>query len=374
MIEKKTDSRHLKICMSPGTLSTGGIGRNTLNLSAYYVEQGHSVDIIIMGLELGSRQSEVPENVKLINISKRSRYALLNAIRYLNSAKPDLIISAHDNVNFIMILAKKLSKIKNTSKLICTFRTHRSTQLKNSSIRGKLYDWLARKVYPFADELVAVSKGVADDWNNSNLIPQKEMKVIYNPAWTSEIEKKSNIKCTHRWLVKKDLPVVVTAGRLTRQKNLEMLIEAFSVALRDRMLRLIIIGDGEDRRKLEAMVSNLDLGSNVDFMGYLANPYAEMRMADLFVLASAWEGFGNVVVEALGCGLSVVSTDCPSGPGEILDSGKYGTLVKIGDVHGLASAMLEMIDNPRNAYIQKSRAYNFSVENAGKEYLRLVDR
>lgn len=371
MLSRRQHFDNLRICLSPGTLSTGGIGRNTLNLAAYYAQQGNVVDIIIMGAEKGDRLSEVAKNVNVIFVSARARYALIGSIKYINAKKPDLIISAHNNVNFVMVLAKTLSKSNHKTRLCCTFRTHRTTQLENGSFVGRIYDWLACKAYPHADKLVAVSQGVADDWNRSGAIVGKEMRVIYNPAWTQEVDELSRMQSTHKWLVKKDSVVIIAVGRLTKQKDFETLIRAFKIASSVRRLKLVILGEGEERQSLEELVSDLGLGEQVDLPGHFKNPYAEMRKSDLFVLSSAWEGFGNVVVEALGCGLSVVSTECPSGPAEILGHGHYGTLVEVGDTEGMARAILNSLNDPSDPERQEKRALEFSVRRAGEKYLEL---
>jgi glycosyltransferase involved in cell wall biosynthesis len=165
---------------------------------------------------------------------------------------------------------------------------------------------------------------------------------------------------------------VLGAGRLTAQKDFATLLSAFALAKERQPLRLIILGEGELRDPLQALASELGVAPEVRFPGFVENPYAFMSRSRVFVLSSAWEGFGLVLVEAMACGTPVVSTDCPAGPAEILEGGKYGRLVPVGDAIALAEAILATLAGPIPADVLRRRADDFSLEKIGAEYLRVL--
>jgi glycosyltransferase involved in cell wall biosynthesis len=165
--------------------------------------------------------------------------------------------------------------------------------------------------------------------------------------------------------------VVLGVGRLTAQKDFPSLIRAFAKVRAQKPCRLVILGEGELRGELEALVASLDLSADVALPGFTDNPFAWMRQSSLFVLSSAWEGFGNVLVEAMACGTPVVSTNCPSGPAEILENGRWGRLVPVGDVDALADAMLATLAETTHADVA-TRAQDFGVEQAVAGYLGLL--
>jgi glycosyltransferase involved in cell wall biosynthesis len=166
-------------------------------------------------------------------------------------------------------------------------------------------------------------------------------------------------------------PVILAVGRLTLQKDFPTLIRAFARLRARRSARLVILGEGELRDELEALVAELGLTADVALPGFVDNPFSWMRGSALFVLSSAWEGFGNVLVEAMACGTPVVSTDCPSGPAEILENGKWGRLAAVGDAEALARAIAEALDDPNPPDV-RARAAFFSVERSVDAYLAIL--
>jgi len=361
-----------RICFSPGTLGSGGIGRNTLNLAKTFLEKGIDVDMVFTGDAHNGRENEIPSGVNVFQLGKRSRYALPKTVRYLRGRKPDLLISAHNNINILNLIAHRLSGLGKSCHVVCTYRTYRSIQLKHSSFQGRVYDWLGFQLYKYADSLVAVSRGVAEDIEGTTGIRKGSVQVIYNPAWTAEMERNAQEGCDEPWLVKKSDPVIISAGRLTIEKDFSTLLKGFACLREKKAVRLIILGEGEDRKYLEELVGTLGLNDRVKLPGHVSNPLAYMSKADLFVLSSAWEGFGNVLVEALGCGLPIVSTDCPSGPREILSDGEYGELVPVGNHAKLAEAMGRALDAPLSRNHQKAAAQRFTFEKSADSYLSLL--
>jgi glycosyltransferase involved in cell wall biosynthesis len=162
------------------------------------------------------------------------------------------------------------------------------------------------------------------------------------------------------------------AGRLARQKDFRTLIRAFARVHAERHYRLVILGEGNDRAPLEALAVKLGLKDDIDLPGFVTNPFAYMSKAALFVLSSAWEGFGNVLAEAMALGVPVVSTDCPSGPREILQDGRYGPLVPVGDACALAKAMIDVLDHPPEKAFLQSASERFRVDKCGEAYLQVL--
>ncbi len=230
---------------------------------------------------------------------------------------------------------------------------------------------LIKKYYPKADMIVAVSQGVAEDLIKSFNIPKEKIQVIYNPI-TPEIFQKAKELLGHPWFGPNQPPVILAIGRFTKQKDFPTLLKAFALVRQQRKVRLLILGDGEERPLLEQLTRNLKIQNDVMMPGFTDNPYAFMKRAALFVLSSVYEGLPNVLIEAIALGCPVVSTDCPSGPREILDGGRYGRLVPVGDYEALANAILQTLDNRPDPKVLQQRAAQFSLENAVKEYLKVL--
>jgi glycosyltransferase involved in cell wall biosynthesis len=232
--------------------------------------------------------------------------------------------------------------------------------------------WLAKQFYRKADCIIAVSEGVADDLVSVAGLARSEIRVIYNPVVTPELVARAEEPLVHPWLVPGAAPVVLGAGRLSPQKDFATLLRAFAQVRAARPVRLIILGEGELRGQLEAQAAALGVSEDIQFPGFVDNPYAYMRRAGVFVLSSAWEGFGIVLVEAMACGAPVVSTDCPVGPAEILDGGRYGPLVPVGDGGALAQSILSMLDRPMDPERLRARAGDFALDKIGRQYLEVL--
>jgi len=195
------------------------------------------------------------------------------------------------------------------------------------------------------------------------------VQVIYNPVVTDQLLAKAAAPLDHPWFVPGSPAVILSAGRLTAQKDYPTLLRAFARLTAGREARLIVLGEGEARGSLEALARDLGVADQIFFASFVENPFAYMARADLFVLSSAWEGHPNVIVEAMACGTPVVSTDCPSGPAEILDNGKYGRLVPVGDADDLSAAMAATLDAPPKAESLRARARMFHANAAAGAYL-----
>jgi glycosyltransferase involved in cell wall biosynthesis len=231
---------------------------------------------------------------------------------------------------------------------------------------------LLRRTYPEADRIIAVSRGVADDLRTLVRLPPELVTTAYNPVVDSELAKKADAPIDHPWFVPGAPPVIIAVGRLTEQKDFPTLLRAFARVRAQRQARLLILGEGELRRKLEALACELGVDQDVSLSGFMSNPFAYMARAAVFVLSSAYEGLPGVLIETLACGCPVVSTDCPSGPAEILKNGQYGRLVPVGDPAAMAQAILSTLEAPPDRGLLQKRASLFSVDRAIEQYLEVL--
>lgn len=368
MQNNSPDDEH-RIALFVPTLRGGGAERVMTNLAIAFCERGISVDLVLLRAE-GPYLRELPANIRIVDLkSPRLLTGLAALARYLRRERPRILLSAMKHANVTALLASILSR----SQVRVVTSDHDTPSVffdQNPGIKSAVLRALMKVLYPHAHNIVAVSKGVADDLGNLLNISADRIRVIPNPIVCDRILKLSNQSVPHPWLLNKSAPVVLAVGRLTPEKDFATLLHAFNKARNSRRLRLMILGEGELRASLEALVVKLGLAEDVVLPGFVDNPFAYMRHADIFVLSSRWEGFGNVLVEAMACGMPVISTDCPGGPAGILENGKWGRLVPVGDVGALALAMLDTLENPGTSPAQ--RALDFSVEKAADDYLKLM--
>jgi len=241
-----------------------------------------------------------------------------------------------------------------------------------SSLGDRAGPRLLRTFYPWAARVVAVSQGAADDLVHVAKLPRELIEVIYNPVITPSFLAGLDRRPKHQWFTDGAVPIVLGAGRLTQQKDFSTLIRAFAQVRRRRPARLLILGEGGDRGLLEALVAELGLTEDVALPGWRPDVGACMAHSDIFVLSSAWEGLPTVLIEALASGTRVVSTDCRSGPREILRDGRLGALVPVSDAAALAEAIHQTLEGPRRPIPEDALA-PFTEDAAVEHYLRVIE-
>jgi glycosyltransferase involved in cell wall biosynthesis len=225
-------------------------------------------------------------------------------------------------------------------------------------------------MYSKLDALITVSNGVQLDLVTLVKLDRKKLHVVYNPVVGEQLLYKARMPVEDPWLRKDGIPVILGVGRLIKAKDFPTLLRAFALVRQERRARLLILGEGEDRPGLEVLVRELGLQNDVSFPGFMENPYSYMAKADVFVLSSRWEGLPTVLVEAMACGTPVVATDCPSGPHEILEGGRWGKLVPVGDARAMADAIQATLDVP---LIPPPEAWaRFTVEGIAQQYAALL--
>jgi glycosyltransferase involved in cell wall biosynthesis len=360
-----------KIALFIPSLMPGGAERVMLNLSRRLADRGFEVDMVLARAE-GAFLSALDPRVHLVDLNAaRVLLAFPALTRYLRQARPHAVLSSLPHLNLTSILARDWTGVRSRLVLV----EHNDLALASAhGVRRweKFFPAAMRVLYPSADAVVAVSAGVADGLVTHAHLRREKITVIHNPIVTPEITEKAAAALYHPWFAPGQSPVFVAAGRLTVQKDYPTLLRAFAELRQRRAARLVILGVGELHDELPAQAAGLGIAADVEFAGFQENPFAFMRHAAAFVLSSAWEGFGNVLVEAMACGTQVVSTDCPSGPAEILDGGRYGRLVPVGNAPALAAAMEAALDHPLPAEMLRERAQVFSVDAALEKYLRVL--
>ncbi len=368
-----TDSGLKPIAFFLPSLVGGGAERVIINLAHGITERGFPVDFVVAAAE-GALLDQVPPTVRLVDLhAPRVLRSLLPLAAYLRRERPRVLISSMNYANLVALWAARLAG--QATPVVVTVHTtlSESSRRQQRRLTGRLWPHLLRTFYPWAANVVAVSRGAADDLARSSGLPRDRVEVVYNPVITTAGLAAAGRAPDHPWFAPGQPPVILGVGRLTRQKDFPTLIRAFAEVRRRRPARLMILGEGEDRSGLTALASELGVVDDVALPGFRDNAMAYMAGSALFVLSSGWEGLPTVLIEALAAGARVVSTDCPSGPREILQDGRLGALVPVGDAPALAKAMLEALELPAGRVPSEALA-PFTREAAVDHYLRLIEK
>jgi glycosyltransferase involved in cell wall biosynthesis len=356
-------------------LAGGGMERSMLNIAKGMMAHGHQVDLLVT-VARGPFARNLPQGMRVFEFARKRKLKMryvgvvLSLVRYMREEKPHAIYSALGPQNVQLLLASKLAR--SDCRCVISARGSLTAEERQLGLYRRAHARAYKVLYPSADAIIAVSEGVRRHLVEDLGIPDSLIKVVYNPVDSEEIVRMSREPVAEPWLDGNSVPVILAAGRLFPEKGLDLLLDAFRLVLDRRQARLVILGEGVLRDSLTEQVERLGLGGKVRMPGFVDNPFAYMARAHLFVLSSRREGFGNVLVEALACGCPVVSTDCPGGPREILEDGRWGTLTPTGDREALARAIQEALDKNADRRRLLERARFFSVERATAGYLSLL--
>ncbi|RDD62243.1 glycosyltransferase [Ferruginivarius sediminum] len=385
-------------------LAGGGVQHSLLALAEEFRRRGHDVQLVVCRDD-GQQSELVPPGVECVHLSQTQsiigRVSVLRAAKgarttvlrpillpitapwhikyllglssYLRRQRPRIIFSAGAYTNAVTLWARRLAGA--STKVVISEPVSFSQYLDSRRLCKWRWRYLApllNRVYPSADAIVTVSQGVADELACHANLDRTIMTPIYNPAVAPSLAERAAASISHPWLDQcRDRPVILSVGRLVETKDYPTLLRAFARIRQVRRVRLIILGDGKDREQLMDLARELEITDDVDMAGWVSNPEAYMARADVFALSSKSEGFGNVLVEAMACGCPVVSTDCPSGPREILADGDYGSLVPVGDSAALAHELVKALQSPTPKEALQARAAKFSLERSADEHLAL---
>ncbi|OYQ63090.1 glycosyl transferase [Pseudanabaena sp. SR411] len=359
-----------RIALFLRTLGGGGAERAHINLARGLIEAGIAVDLVLSageGLELW----EIPSEVRVIDLkAARVSASLPSLIRYLRQEQPVAIIPTLHYAIEVAIVAKYLAGV--STKVLVPEQNNLSREVKyhEKGSRQRLIPLAVRFLYPLADCLVGVSRGVAEDLAQITGLSLERINVIYNPAFP-ELQEKAQEPIDHPWFMPGSPPVIISVGRLEDQKDYPTLIKAFAKVRAVCNARLMILGWGPDQSKLGALVAELSLTEHVEMPGFVKNPFPYMKKAAVFALSSRWEGMPNVIIEALTIGTPVVSTNCESGPTEILNDGTYGELVPVGDSQSLADALLKVLSGNIKS-VSPDWLDQFSLKLITQQYLNVL--
>ena len=346
----------------------GGAQRVNVNLANELARQGLAVDYVVHNAD-GPFATQLADNVRLVTLGgRRFETSFLRFCRYIVRERPKALMASMTHPGVFALLAKKL--VGGQTRFLVQNQNTSSVEYANARPVSRLWLRLLGFLLPSADAVVAVSKEAAEDL--VRMFPKTSGNVvsIYNPVFEPGILELAEEPLAHPWFGDPQVPVVLSVGRLAPQKDYGTLLAAFAQVLKVRKARLVIVGEGPDRPALTARAEELGVAEFVDLPGFQSNPYAFMRNAQVFVLSSIFEGLPLVLVEALACGTPVVSTRCPSGPGEVLEEGKWGRLVPVGDARAMADAVLSALDEPADPSALVARARRFSARSIAPEYVK----
>jgi glycosyltransferase involved in cell wall biosynthesis len=383
-------SRDAQIAVFIHSLSGGGAQRRTVTLVNGFAERGYDVDLVVIAAR-GPLISLLDPRVRLVALTgwvegrplarlpRRIQLflALHRIARYFREARPGVFMAAASHVHVPVLIAHRLAACD--VPLVLRVSNHLSrtgsggAEPKNRMFAPRLARWL----YPRADALIAVSQGVADDVHAVTGYPRTRIHALHSPILTDEMRRRAEAPLDHPWFAAAEPPVVVGVGRLVKQKDFPTLIRAFARVRATRPARLLLLGrakNSKKRRRLTDLIDSLGVTADIQLTGYVDNPLAYMKRAAVLVLSSAWEGLPGVLIEALACGCPIVSTDCPSGPSEILAGGEFGRLVPVGDDMAMAAAISATLDEAPDRERLRARAEEFGADRAIDRYLEVLLR
>ena len=359
----------MKIIVIIPTLNIGGAEKLTVNLINDWINKGHQIELLLLQKEGPLLQELNNKNLIIHNLnSKNTLFSFYPLYKFFNQNKIDIAWGNMSPLTSIIIFAWVLSGKK--GKLFVTEHNPLTFQITQLS---KLKEFVLRLIfslsYRFATGITTVSKGIKNDLLQLAHINNDKIDVIYNPVaiGKNKISKLFNLE-KKIWDSSYNVKLL-SVGNLKVQKNHKLLINAFAKLPKNLNAQLIIIGEGPIRKELEELINNLKLSKRISLIGHQKNPYPWYHSADLFILSSNYEGFGNVLIEALECGLPIVSTNCVSGPKEILENGKYGKLVEVNNVDDLKNGIIEQINKKHDKKKLIERSQDFLISKISDEYL-----
>ncbi len=353
------------------TSGHSGVDRIMGNLIRELSRRGQPVDLLRVRNHGPYLDNSLP-HVRIIQLPvAHVNSAIMPLVRYLRSEQPSVLLTDKDRVNRIAIIASRIARTK--TRIAIRIGTTVSINLARRRWLHRNLQYLSiRFLYPWADLIIVPSEGAAMDLIGiaKNLAPL--VQVLPSPVGNTDLDLLSQEVVEHPWLVRQNEPIILGMGELCGRKDFETLIKAFSIVRKTTSSKLIILGEGKKRGQLERLVGQLELGDAVSMPGFVTNPYPYMKRASVFVLSSKCEGAPVVLMEALSLGVPVVSTDCPSGPREILQGGRLGQLVPVGAPDALARAILHTLDNPPDPELLRAAALAYSTDRATDQYLRAL--
>lgn len=333
----------MKITVATPRFAIAGVPLAQIRFAQALAKRGHQVTLLVGYVDPDFQLSAITGLKVLILDTPKVRSMLLPMVRYLSTEKPEVVFSAEDHLNTLILIAARLARSKSKisgSSRVTPYDTYSNTPLS----KGWILKQLTRLMISRADVLTCVSKDMVAQYQK--LFDPCPHVCVYNIVADSRSQERMQEQLDHPWLTDNSVPVLIGAGRLATWKGFGDLIDAISLVQAYRQVRLMILGDGPLRSELQGRIDSRGLADCVQLIGYVENPLKYFSRADIFVLSSHVEGLPNVLVEAMMCGCTPVATDCPTGPREVLDDGRYGYLVKPGDPNSIAEGILKALNKP----------------------------
>ena len=350
----------------------GGIGRNIVNLTEAFHNFGCRVHLLI-DKPKGPYLDLLHPAVKIFHLSTSHPISgILAMSKYLLQHKPDVILTPNVRHTALALRARRFVS-HSTQIHVNVHNTYSKTFQNLSAQKRRKRIKKISALYPRCNGIIPVSNGVAEDLCSLTKLPQETLTTIYNPVVTRKLDELAAEPVEHPWFADNKRPIILGVSRIEKTKNLPLLVGAFEQVRQQLPCRLMLVGDGTQYATIETRTQASPFCEDITLVGHQNNPYNYMKNASLFVLSSSWEGFGNSLVEAMATGTPVVSTDCPNGPREILDNGRYGPLVPVDDETALARAMLKTLHSPLPAAILKQGVERFRDTVIARQYLQAFD-
>lgn len=366
-----TEKSTPRIAIFAATSGHSGVDRIIRNLVPELAARGVRVDVLKVAGHGPHVDVQGLESVRIVELgSRHANTSLLPLIRYLRRVRPDVMLSDKDRVNRTALWACRLAGVD--TRRVVRFGTTVSVNLLG---KNRLERWAQtfsiKRFYRQADAVVVPSQGVKDDLVSVFGLPDELVSVVPNPIVTGGFESLAAASVTWPWADGEDVRVVIGVGELSERKDFATLLRAFARVRSTRVCRLLLVGDGRQRSALATLAETLEVADDVHFTGFVDNPYPYIRRSDVLALTSRWEGMGVVLAEALALGVQVVSTDCPSGPREVLQDGRVGFLASVGDVDAVATSLLRALDEPFPKQVLTAAADSYRVERSVDQYMRV---
>ena len=360
-----------RLALVAPSLRGGGAERVVVDLARGLSARGHDVDLVLARAE-GVFLADVPPEVEVVDLqAARVAAALPGLVTYLRGRRPTAVLATMAHVNIVAVVARDFARVR-TRLLVREANTISDSAANSKNRRGRHMPRLMRYAYPRANAIIAPSQGVAADLAALLRLPTEAIEVIPNPTLTQEMLARASEPVDHTWFGPGSPPVIVAAGRLSAQKDFATLIRAFALVRGSCPARLVILGEGDERAALLALSTELGVREFVDLPGFQPNPFAFMKKASVFVLSSAWEGLPNVLIQAMALGVPVAATDCRSGPREILEGGRLGPLVPVGEAQRLADAILGCLRDPVPADVLRHASLRYDAKSVVERYATLM--
>jgi len=353
------------------SLEGGGIQKATTRLIKELIAQGVKITLVTINGS-GPIRSEIPSKCQFVDLNvKRTRYSFFPLLKYLRTSHPNIGISSQTHLNVLLIIIRLLCGYPKKL-FVREHNTFTSENVFLGNLSESIRIPLIRIFYPHCTQIIAVSESVANSIKLFTGI-KESIRVIWNGLDISNIEEKQHVS---GYLQKVELEnsckVIVGVGRLSKQKSFRDLLEAFSILINKIDAKLYILGEGEERELLEGKAHQLKIQDHVYLPGFIDNPYPIIANADVFVSPSSWEGFSNVIIEALACGTPIVATDCPGGPKDILQDKPFARIVEKGNPRELANGIEEILSTNLNRILIKKYAERFDISRVAKAYIELI--